>query len=185
MGSAAQGFHLGLAIGLRGGVTRTHRGEDRLGLGRRQVGTDQLLAGGRGPERGASEEQGARTAEPVTGSKCGRLGLPIGRQREDRPMASLRALALCCTLKKSPAPSSSDLIARGILTALADHDVAGDLCAWWSSPVRAWPLVLGGTLRTTTEGRDGLRFDLDERASSRALIKDAVPRHQVRRLSAS
>ena len=42
-------------------------------------------------------------------------------------MASLRALALCCTLKKSPAPSSSDLIAREILAALADHDVAGDL----------------------------------------------------------
>jgi multimeric flavodoxin WrbA len=42
-------------------------------------------------------------------------------------MASLRALALCCTLKKSPAPSSSELIAREILTALADYDVNGDL----------------------------------------------------------
>ena len=42
-------------------------------------------------------------------------------------MASLRALALGCTLKKSPAASSSDLIAREILAALADHDVDGDL----------------------------------------------------------
>lgn len=42
-------------------------------------------------------------------------------------MASLRALALCCTLKKSPASSSSDLIAREILTALADHDVDGNV----------------------------------------------------------
>jgi multimeric flavodoxin WrbA len=42
-------------------------------------------------------------------------------------MSSLRALALCCTLKKSPASSSSELIAREILTALADHDVDGDV----------------------------------------------------------
>ncbi|GAA0241814.1 flavodoxin family protein [Cryptosporangium japonicum] len=42
-------------------------------------------------------------------------------------MSSLRAVALCCSLKKSPAPSSSELIAREILTALADHDVEGDV----------------------------------------------------------
>ncbi len=42
-------------------------------------------------------------------------------------MASLRALALCCTLKKSPTSSSSELIAREILTALADHDIDGSL----------------------------------------------------------
>ena len=42
-------------------------------------------------------------------------------------MASLRALALCCTLKKSPAPSSAELIAREILAALSDHDVDADL----------------------------------------------------------
>ncbi|SES00448.1 Multimeric flavodoxin WrbA [Lentzea xinjiangensis] len=40
---------------------------------------------------------------------------------------SLRAFALCCSLKKSPAGSSSELIAREILAALADHDVDGDL----------------------------------------------------------
>ena len=67
-------------------------------------------------------------------------------------MASLRALALCCTLKKSPAPSSSDLIAREILTALADHDVAGDLIRVVDHDVRfgvttdegdgdAWPRI--------------------------------------------
>ncbi|TQS39795.1 flavodoxin family protein [Cryptosporangium phraense] len=42
-------------------------------------------------------------------------------------MSSLRAVALCCSLKRSPAPSSSELIAREILTALADHDVEGDV----------------------------------------------------------
>ena len=67
-------------------------------------------------------------------------------------MDSLRALALCCTLKKSPAPSSSDLIAREILTALADHDVAGDLIRVVDHDVRfgvrtdegdgdAWPQI--------------------------------------------
>ncbi len=67
-------------------------------------------------------------------------------------MASLRALALCCTLKKSPTPSSSDLIAREILTALADHDVEGDLIRVVDHDVRfgvstdegdgdAWPQI--------------------------------------------
>ena len=67
-------------------------------------------------------------------------------------MASLRALALCCTLKKSPAPSSSDLIAREILTALADHDVDGDVVRVVDHDVRfgvsidegdgdAWPQI--------------------------------------------
>ena len=67
-------------------------------------------------------------------------------------MASLRALALCCTLKKSPAPSSSDLIAREILAALADHDVDGDLVRVVDHDVRfgvstdegdgdAWPQI--------------------------------------------
>jgi multimeric flavodoxin WrbA len=42
-------------------------------------------------------------------------------------MATLHALALCCSLKKSPAESSSELIAREILTALADHDVDGEV----------------------------------------------------------
>lgn len=42
-------------------------------------------------------------------------------------MPSLRALVLSCSLKKSPAASSSELIGRELLTALADHDVDGDL----------------------------------------------------------
>jgi multimeric flavodoxin WrbA len=41
--------------------------------------------------------------------------------------ASLRALALVCSLKASPAPSSSDLMARQILTELAKYDVTGDV----------------------------------------------------------
>jgi multimeric flavodoxin WrbA len=67
-------------------------------------------------------------------------------------MASLRALALCCTLKKSPAPSSSDLIAREILTVLAGHDVDGGVVRVVDHDVRfgvsidegdgdAWPQI--------------------------------------------
>ncbi|MEU1960381.1 NAD(P)H-dependent oxidoreductase [Nocardia sp. NPDC019304] len=40
-------------------------------------------------------------------------------------MAGPIALALVCTLKKSPAESSSDLIARQVLDELAGHDVQG------------------------------------------------------------
>jgi multimeric flavodoxin WrbA len=41
--------------------------------------------------------------------------------------ASLRALALVCSLKPLPAPSSSDLMARQILEQLAKHGVTGDV----------------------------------------------------------
>jgi multimeric flavodoxin WrbA len=39
----------------------------------------------------------------------------------------LRALALVCSLKASPAPSSSDLMARQVLEALGKHGVTGDV----------------------------------------------------------
>ncbi|SOC47518.1 Multimeric flavodoxin WrbA [Blastococcus aggregatus] len=39
----------------------------------------------------------------------------------------LRALALVCSLKPSPAPSSSDLMARQILEQLGKHGVTGDV----------------------------------------------------------
>ncbi|GAA4094305.1 NADPH-dependent oxidoreductase [Nocardioides kongjuensis] len=39
----------------------------------------------------------------------------------------LRALVLCCTLKPSPARSSSELLGRRVLAALAEHDVQGTL----------------------------------------------------------
>lgn len=42
-------------------------------------------------------------------------------------MASLTAVALVCTLKKSPAESSSDRIARQFLTELAAHDATGEV----------------------------------------------------------
>jgi multimeric flavodoxin WrbA len=42
-------------------------------------------------------------------------------------MAALTALALACTLKPSPAESSSVLIGQQVLDALAEHDVSGDL----------------------------------------------------------
>ncbi|MGN5237191.1 MULTISPECIES: NAD(P)H-dependent oxidoreductase [unclassified Rhodococcus (in: high G+C Gram-positive bacteria)] len=41
-------------------------------------------------------------------------------------MTSLTALALTCSLKPSPAPSSSDLIADQVLEELRAHDVTGD-----------------------------------------------------------
>ena len=41
--------------------------------------------------------------------------------------APLRALALVCSLKASPAPSSSDLIARQLLEELGKHGVTGDV----------------------------------------------------------
>ena len=42
-------------------------------------------------------------------------------------MTTLRALVLCCSLKRSPAVSSSELLGREVLTALADHDVEGEV----------------------------------------------------------
>src|SRR3954471_17214882 len=41
--------------------------------------------------------------------------------------APLRALALVCSLKPSPAPSSSELMARQVLEQLAGHGVTGDV----------------------------------------------------------
>lgn len=41
-------------------------------------------------------------------------------------MTSLQALALTCSLKPSPAPSSSQLIAQQVLDELATHGVKGD-----------------------------------------------------------
>jgi multimeric flavodoxin WrbA len=40
---------------------------------------------------------------------------------------TLRALALCCTLKPSPSPSSSELIAREVLAELSNHDIDGEV----------------------------------------------------------
>ncbi|AGZ41780.1 flavodoxin family protein [Actinoplanes friuliensis] len=40
---------------------------------------------------------------------------------------TLQALVLGCSLKPSPAPSSSELLGREVLTALADHDVTGEV----------------------------------------------------------
>ena len=42
-------------------------------------------------------------------------------------MTTLNGLVLCCTLKTGEAPSSSELLGREVLTALADHDVDGEL----------------------------------------------------------
>ncbi|MEU8244287.1 NAD(P)H-dependent oxidoreductase [Actinoplanes missouriensis] len=42
-------------------------------------------------------------------------------------MTTLRAVVLVCTLKPSPAESSAELLGREVLTALSDHDVAGEV----------------------------------------------------------
>jgi len=42
-------------------------------------------------------------------------------------VTTLRALVLGCSLKATPAPSSSELLGREVLTALADHDVDGEV----------------------------------------------------------
>src|SRR5919205_952384 len=66
--------------------------------------------------------------------------------------APLRALALVCSLKASPAPSSSDLMARQILGAMAQHGVTGDVVRVVDHDVRpgvevamgagaAWPAI--------------------------------------------
>lgn len=65
----------------------------------------------------------------------------------------LRALALVCSLKPSPADSSSDLIARQVLDALAEHDVTGEVVRVVDADVKpgvdrdmgdgdAWPTIL-------------------------------------------
>ena len=64
----------------------------------------------------------------------------------------LRALALVCSLKPSPAPSSSDLIARQVLEELGKHGVTGDVVRVVDHDVRpgveidmgegdAWPAI--------------------------------------------
>jgi multimeric flavodoxin WrbA len=66
--------------------------------------------------------------------------------------SSLRALALVCSLKPSPAPSSSDLMARQVLDELAEHGVTGDVVRVVDHDVRpgvevdmgegdAWPAI--------------------------------------------
>jgi multimeric flavodoxin WrbA len=67
-------------------------------------------------------------------------------------VTTLRALVLGCSLKPSPAPSSSEFLGREVLTALADHDVDGELIRVVDHDVRfgvsvdegdgdAWPAI--------------------------------------------
>jgi hypothetical protein len=60
-------------------------------------------------------------------------------------MGTLRALVLGCSLKTSPAESSSELLGVQVLAALSDHDVIGDfvravsmwrLRRWCATPTR-------------------------------------------------
>ncbi|GAA1643614.1 flavodoxin family protein [Actinoplanes couchii] len=67
-------------------------------------------------------------------------------------MTTLKALVLGCSLKKSPAPSSAELLGREVLAALADHDVDGEVVRVVDHDVRfgvstdegdgdAWPRI--------------------------------------------
>ena len=47
----------------------------------------------------------------------------------------MKALVLCCTLKKSPSRSSSDLIGRRVLEALEKHGVTGEVVRVVDHPV--------------------------------------------------
>ncbi|MCR2815264.1 flavodoxin family protein [Microbacterium jiangjiandongii] len=69
----------------------------------------------------------------------------------------LRALVLNCTLKPSPAESSTDLLAQQVLDALAPHDVTGETIRVVDHDVKpgveadmgdgdAWPLIRGRVL---------------------------------------
>ncbi len=56
---------------------------------------------------------------------CGRPA-PRGTSQVMTEPASLRALALICSLKPTPAPSSSEKLAGEILDELAGHGVTGE-----------------------------------------------------------
>jgi multimeric flavodoxin WrbA len=71
--------------------------------------------------------------------------------------STLSALVLCCSLKRSPAPSSSELLGRQVLAALADHDVTGEVVRVVDHDVRfgvsvdegdgdEWPAIRDRTL---------------------------------------
>ncbi|HWJ09371.1 MAG TPA: NAD(P)H-dependent oxidoreductase [Nocardioides sp.] len=54
---------------------------------------------------------------------------------DNQATTPLRALVLCCTLRKSPSESSSDLLGRRVLDALGEHSVTGDLVRVVDHPV--------------------------------------------------
>jgi multimeric flavodoxin WrbA len=56
-----------------------------------------------------------------------RSGAAAGMTSPMTQTASLRALALVCSLKPSPAPSSSEKLAREVLGALGEHGVTGEV----------------------------------------------------------
>ena len=69
--------------------------------------------------------------------------------------APLRALALVCSLKASPAPSSSDLIARQLLDELGTHGVLERLDAELSETDESGrPLVTGKVAVTAVVGNE-------------------------------
>ena len=76
-----------------------------------------------------------------------------------KAMTTLRAVVLGCTLKKSPAESSAELLGREVLTALADHDVDGEVIRVVDHDVR---------FGVTADEGDG-----DEWPAIRAKIMDA------------
>lgn len=72
---------------------------------------------------------------------------------------SLSALVLCCSLKPSPEPSSTVLLAEQVLAALGEHGVTGELVRVVDHDVRpgvttderngdAWPMLRRKLLRS-------------------------------------
>jgi multimeric flavodoxin WrbA len=74
-------------------------------------------------------------------------------------VTTLRALVLGCSLKRSPAPSSSELLGREVLAALGEHDVDGEVIR-----------VVDRTVRFGVSTDEG---DGDEWPAIRAKILDA------------
>ncbi|WP_280456751.1 flavodoxin family protein [Nocardia carnea] len=82
-------------------------------------------------------------------------------------MASLSAVALVCTLKKSPAESSSDRIARQLLDELAGHEVTGEVIRLVDHDIR--PGV------TTDEGDGDQWPDIRARISAADILLFCTP----------
>jgi multimeric flavodoxin WrbA len=79
----------------------------------------------------------------------------------------LTALVLVCTLKRSPAPSSSDKLGRDVLDALGQHGVSGEVVRVVDHDVRFGV--------TTDEGDGDAWPDLRERLLAAQLLVVATP----------
>ena len=99
---------------------------------------------------------------------------------------TLQALVLSCSLRRSPSPSSSELLGREVLTALADHDVDGTVIRVADHDVRfgvsadegdgdAWPAIRDRLLQTQILRRTRRELLLVQHETDRAVKVPAPP----------